>query len=80
MEALAWIVIGLIAGWIAARMIHSALGLLRVLIVGLFGAILGAFLFTRLGIHVMPDFWGALITAAVGAVVVLWIWRAIRRV
>jgi uncharacterized membrane protein YeaQ/YmgE (transglycosylase-associated protein family) len=79
MEALTWIVIGLIAVWIAARIIHSALGLLRILIVGLFGAILGTLLFTRLGIHAVPDFWGALIAAAVVVVVLLWIWRAIRR-
>jgi uncharacterized membrane protein YeaQ/YmgE (transglycosylase-associated protein family) len=30
-------------------------------------------------LHVMPDFWGNLITATIGAVVFLVIWRAIRR-
>ncbi|HEY4981431.1 MAG TPA: GlsB/YeaQ/YmgE family stress response membrane protein [Pseudolabrys sp.] len=29
--------------------------------------------------EVMPDFWGQLITATIGAIVFLLIWRAIRR-
>ena len=47
--------------------------------VGLIGAIVGGFLFDKLNLHVMPDFWGNLITATIGAIVFLLIWRAIRR-
>lgn len=47
--------------------------------VGLLGAMLGGFLFTRLGLNVMPDFWGQLITAVIGAVVLLFLLQAIRR-
>jgi DNA-binding transcriptional LysR family regulator len=36
--------------------------------VGLVGSLLGGFLFGKLGIHVVPDFWGELITATIGAV------------
>jgi uncharacterized membrane protein YeaQ/YmgE (transglycosylase-associated protein family) len=32
---------------------------LRNLVVGLLGAMLGGFLFTRLGLNVMPDFGGS---------------------
>ena len=78
MEALTWIVIGLIAGWFAARLIYSALGMLRILIVGLFGAVVGLLVFARLGIHTVPDV-GAALIAGIGAIVLLWIWRAIRR-
>jgi uncharacterized membrane protein YeaQ/YmgE (transglycosylase-associated protein family) len=60
MGILAWIFIGLIAGWLA----HL---------------ILGGFLFEKLNLQVMPDFWGNLITATIGAIVFLLIWRAIRR-
>ncbi len=79
MGTLAWIVVGLIAGWLAAKITNSPRGLLRNLVVGLLGAILGGLLFSRLGVHVVPDFWGQLITAIVGAVVLLFVWRAIRR-
>jgi uncharacterized membrane protein YeaQ/YmgE (transglycosylase-associated protein family) len=53
-------------------------GLMRHLAVGLVGAIVGGFLFEKLRLEVVPDFWGNLITATVGAVVFLLIWRAIR--
>ncbi len=49
------------------------------LAVGLVGAIVGGFLFEKLRLEVMPDFWGNLITATIGAIVFLLIWRAIRR-
>jgi|GEM_PF-527199 len=51
---------------------------MRNLAVGLVGAIVGGFLFEKLKLEVVPDFWGNLITATVGAVVFLLIWRAIR--
>jgi uncharacterized membrane protein YeaQ/YmgE (transglycosylase-associated protein family) len=79
MGMLAWILIGLIAGWLAAKIINAPHGLLRNLIVGLIGSLLGGFLFGKLGIHVVPDFWGELITATIGAVVLLFLWQTIRR-
>jgi uncharacterized membrane protein YeaQ/YmgE (transglycosylase-associated protein family) len=51
---------------------------MRNLAVALVGAIVGGFLFEKLKLEVVPDFWGNLITATVGAVVFLLIWRAIR--
>jgi uncharacterized membrane protein YeaQ/YmgE (transglycosylase-associated protein family) len=79
MGVLAWILIGLIAGWLAAKITNAPRGLLRNLIVGLVGSLVGGFLFTKLGLHVVPDFWGELITATIGAVVFLAIWQAIRQ-
>jgi uncharacterized membrane protein YeaQ/YmgE (transglycosylase-associated protein family) len=75
----AWIIIGLLAGWLAAKITESPHGLIRNLVVGLVGSLLGGFLFTKLGLHVVPDFWGELITAIVGAVVLLFVLQAIRR-
>ncbi|MGB8070846.1 MAG: GlsB/YeaQ/YmgE family stress response membrane protein [Pseudolabrys sp.] len=43
------------------------------------GAIVGGFLFEKLRLEVVPDFWGNLITATIGAIVFLLIWRAIRK-
>lgn len=79
MGVISWIVIGLVAGWLAGRITDSQTGLLRNLIVGLIGSMLGGFLASKLGIAVVPDFWGELITAIVGAVVLLVVWQAIRK-
>jgi uncharacterized membrane protein YeaQ/YmgE (transglycosylase-associated protein family) len=79
MGVIAWIVIGLLAGWIAARLTNAPHGLIRNLIVGLIGALVGGFLFEKLNVVVVADFWGNLITATIGAVVFLLIWQAIRR-
>jgi uncharacterized membrane protein YeaQ/YmgE (transglycosylase-associated protein family) len=79
MGILAWILIGLIAGWLAAKITNAPHGLIRNLIVGLIGSVVGGFLFTKLGLHVVPDFWGELITAIIGAVVLLFLLQVIRR-
>jgi uncharacterized membrane protein YeaQ/YmgE (transglycosylase-associated protein family) len=79
MGIIAWIVIGLVAGWLAHAILGGRGGLFGNIAVGLIGAIVGGFLFEKLNLQVMPDFWGNLITATIGAIVFLLIWRAIRR-
>ena len=79
MGIIAWIIIGLIAGWLAHVILGGRGGLFGNIAVGLIGAIVGGFLFEKLNLHVMPDFWGNLVTATIGAIVFLLIWRAIRR-
>jgi uncharacterized membrane protein YeaQ/YmgE (transglycosylase-associated protein family) len=74
-----WIIIGLLAGWLAAKATESPHGLLRNLIVGLVGSLIGGFLFTKLGFQVVPDFWGQLITAVIGAIVLLFVLQVVRR-
>jgi uncharacterized membrane protein YeaQ/YmgE (transglycosylase-associated protein family) len=79
LSTLSWIVVGLIAGWLAAKITDSRRGLIRNLVVGLVGSLIGGVLFTKLGLQVVPDFWGELITSIVGAVVLLFALQAIRR-
>jgi uncharacterized membrane protein YeaQ/YmgE (transglycosylase-associated protein family) len=79
MGIFSWIIIGLLAGWLAAKVTESPHGLLRNLIVGLVGSLIGGFLFTKLGLQVVPDFWGELITAVIGAIVLLFVLQAVRR-
>ncbi|CAN0378265.1 unnamed protein product [Phaeothamnion confervicola] len=79
MGVVSWIVIGLLAGWLAAKITNSPQGLLRNIAVGLIGAVLGGLLASKLGIQVVPDFLGELITAVAGAVILLFILQAIRR-
>ena len=78
MSVFYWIIIGLVAGGLATQILGGRGGLLYNLAVGLVGAIVGGFLFEKLNLIVMPDFWGNLITATIGAIVFLLIWRAIR--
>jgi uncharacterized membrane protein YeaQ/YmgE (transglycosylase-associated protein family) len=79
MGVISWIVIGLLAGWLAGRITESPRGLLRNLAAGLIGAVLGGFLARKLEIQVMHDFLGELVVATVGAVIFLFIWQWIRR-
>ena len=69
----AFLVVGLFAGWIAERLMKRDHGLLRNLIVGVIGAYVGAFLFSLVGLGMASTFWGALVVAVIGAVVLLWV-------
>ncbi len=72
---LAWIVIGLLAGWIAGHLTRGrGFGCLLNVILGLVGAVIGGWIFTRLGI-VAFGFLGSLAAATVGAVVLVAIAR-----
>ncbi len=78
MGILAWILVGLIAGWLAHVILGGRGGIFGNIAVGLVGAVVGGFLAEKLNLHIMPDFWGNLVTATIGAVIFLFIWRAIR--
>jgi len=71
------LVIGLLAGWIAERVTDSNHGLLTNLVVGIIGAFVGGWLAGLLNIPVF-GFFRTLIAATVGAIILLWGWRAIR--
>jgi uncharacterized membrane protein YeaQ/YmgE (transglycosylase-associated protein family) len=80
MGIIAWILIGLIAGWVAHMVLGGrGGGLLGNLAVGLVGAILGGWLFGAAGIVSQPGFGPQLVSATVGAIVFLLLWRTIRR-
>jgi uncharacterized membrane protein YeaQ/YmgE (transglycosylase-associated protein family) len=76
---ISWIIIGLLAGWLAKIVLGGPGGLFHNLAIGLIGAIVGGFLVSRLGLNVVLDFWGQLATATLGAIIFLFIWRIIRR-
>ena len=79
MGVISWIIIGLLAGWLAARITAAPQGLFRNIAVGLIGAVVGGWLARQFGIAVMPSFWAELLTAIIGAVILLAVWQAIRR-
>ncbi len=68
---LGWILIGLIAGWLAGKVTRGAgFGCLADVVLGLVGALLGGWLFTRLGFF-GGGFLFSLAAATVGAVVLV---------
>lgn len=74
-----FLLIGLLAGWLAGQIMKGGgFGLVGDLIVGVIGALLGGFLFGLLGIST-TGLIGSLITATVGAVVLLYLLRLIRK-
>jgi len=79
-SSLIWfLLIGLIAGWLAGQVMRGGgFGLIGDMIVGVIGAFLGGWLFGLLGIAA-GGLIGSLITAFVGAVVLIFLLRLIRR-
>jgi len=72
---IAWIIIGLLAGWIAGTVTRGrGFGCLVDIVLGLIGAVIGGWIFTRLGITTL-GFWGSLAAATVGAVLLVAIAR-----
>ncbi|MGQ3674340.1 GlsB/YeaQ/YmgE family stress response membrane protein [Xanthobacter sp. TB0139] len=71
------VIIGLLAGWIAERVTESNHGLLTNLIVGILGAFVGGELASFANIPVF-GFFRTLVAAIIGAIILLWVWRAIR--
>ena len=75
-----FLVIGLVAGWLAGVLVKGGgFGLIGDLIVGVIGAFLGGFLFSTFGVSLGAGLIGSLVVATVGAVVLLFIVRLIKR-
>jgi uncharacterized membrane protein YeaQ/YmgE (transglycosylase-associated protein family) len=79
MSILAWIVLGLIAGFIASKLVNRAGGSLVLdLLLGVVGAFVGGFLFTRFGAAGVTGLnLYSILVAIIGAVIVLFIYHAI---
>ena len=77
MGILAWIVLGLIAGFIASKIVnHTGSGLLMDIVLGVVGALVGGFLFSMFGAVGVTGFnIYSMLVAVVGAVVVLWLYH-----
>lgn len=64
------IVIGTLAGWVAAQVTHREQGVVTNMIVGLVGALLGGLLARALGLTFV-GVWGSLVVSTIGAIVLL---------
>jgi len=77
---LIWMAIGLVAGWLASRVLGSGYGIIGDIVLGIVGAFLGGLMFRNL--HIRTPFTGVASTifvAFVGAVVLLLLMRLVRR-
>lgn len=75
---IAAIIIGGIAGWLAERFMESQMGVFMNILLGIIGAAIASFLFGLLGIN-FGGWVGYLIAGFVGACILIWLGRAIRR-
>lgn len=79
MGIIAWLVLGLIAGFIASKIVnHTGSGMIIDIVLGVVGAFVGGFLFNFFGAAGVTGFnlYSALV-AVIGAVVVLFIYHAL---
>ena len=81
MSFLAWIILGLVAGFVGSKIVNkTGEGLFLDIVLGIVGAIVGGWLFSMFGAHGVTGLnlysFGV---AIVGAVVVLVVFHAIRR-
>ena len=81
MSYFAWIILGLIAGFIGSKIVNKrGEGLVLDIILGVVGAFVGGWLFTMLGASGVTGLnLYSLAVAVVGAIVVLVVYHAIRR-
>ncbi len=79
MSILGWLILGLIAGFIASKVINkSGEGVIVDIILGIVGAVVGGYLFTAFGAAPVTGFnIYSMFVAVVGAIVVLVIYHAI---
>jgi uncharacterized membrane protein YeaQ/YmgE (transglycosylase-associated protein family) len=75
-----WIVVGLIAGWLAGKVMKGGgYGVLVDIVLGILGGIVGGWLFGMFGIWPGGGIIGSIIVAFVGAVILVWITRLLKR-
>jgi len=81
MSILSWIVVGLIAGWLAGRVMKGGgYGLIGDIVVGIIGGLLGGFIasyFFNLGDPMSGINWTSILVAFLGALLLLFLLRLV---
>lgn len=79
-QVLVWLVVGLVAGWLASSVVGGGLGTIGDIVLGIVGAFLGGLVFRSLGWHApFTGIAGTIAVAFIGAVLLLLAIRLIRR-
>lgn len=77
---IAWIVIGLVAGFLASTIMRGGgYGIIGDIIVGIVGAFIGGLIVNLIVPDANYGFWGSLIVALIGAIILIAILRAFSR-
>ena len=80
MQFVWFILIGLVAGWLAGTLVKGGgFGVVGDIVVGVVGALLGGWLFSALGMSAGGSLVGAIIVATIGAIVLIFILRLLKR-
>ncbi len=81
MSIIGWIILGLIAGFIASKIVNkSGQGFFLDVVLGIVGAIVGGFLFSLVGIGGVSGLnLYSMVVAIIGAIVVLVVYHAVAR-
>ena len=81
-QIMVFLIIGGVAGWLAGLILKGGggFGLIGNVVVGVLGAFFGGWLFSVLGISVGGEWIGPMVTATVGAIVLLLAIRVIKKV
>lgn len=80
MNFLWFLVVGLVAGWLAGVLVKGGgFGVVGDLVVGVIGAFLGGWLFSTLGASAGGGILGSIVVATLGAVVLLFVVRLVKR-
>jgi len=81
MSILAWIVLGLIAGFIASKIVNKqGEGVVLDVVLGIVGAVVGGFLFNMVGASGVTGLnLYSMLVAIVGSVILLVVYHAVRR-
>jgi uncharacterized membrane protein YeaQ/YmgE (transglycosylase-associated protein family) len=80
MEFVWFILVGLVAGWLAGMLVKGGgFGVIGDIVVGVLGALVGGFLFGFLGFSGGGGLLGGIVVATVGAVVLIFVLRLIKR-
>jgi uncharacterized membrane protein YeaQ/YmgE (transglycosylase-associated protein family) len=80
MDILTWLIVGLVAGLLASFVVKGGYGLLGDIVIGILGAFVGGWLFSKMGWSTpFGGLAGTIFVAFIGAVILLLILRLIRR-
>ncbi|MDO1583905.1 GlsB/YeaQ/YmgE family stress response membrane protein [Rhizobium oryzicola] len=73
------IIVGGLAGWLAGMLMDLRFGVFMNIIIGVIGAALASAVFERAGIWVEPGVWGGLVSGFIGACILLFLAKIVRR-
>lgn len=80
MQFIWFILIGLVAGWLAGVLMKGGgFGVIGDIVIGVVGALIGGFLFNALGVSTGGGLLGSIIVATIGAIILIVLLRLIKR-